>query len=76
MGQAQGHGGRAILGNGGGAARHSRVVGLLHAEGLVGMLAVLAVGGGQYEAPGNHIRLPAWWQRAVALLAGSVAVQT
>ena len=44
MGQAQGNGGRAILGNGGGTVRPPRVVGLLHTKGLVGVQAALAVG--------------------------------
>ena len=39
LGQAQGHGGRAILGNGGGATRHSRVAGLLRAKEFAGVQA-------------------------------------
>ena len=50
MGQAQANGGRAILG-GGSAARHSRVVGLLRAEGLVGVQAVLVVSGDSTKHP-------------------------
>ena len=51
MGQAQENGGRAILGNGGGAARHSRVARLLHAEDFVGVQAALAVGGDSAKHP-------------------------
>ena len=51
MGQAQGHGGRAVLGNGGGATRPSRVAGLLRAKGFAGVQAVLAVGGDSTKHP-------------------------
>ena len=50
-GQAQANGGRAILGNGGGAAWHSQCVGLLHAEGVVGVQAALVVGGDSTKHP-------------------------
>ena len=75
MGQRKRTAGRAILGKGGGATRRSRVAGLLHAKGFAGVQVVLSVDGGQYESPGHQIRLPTWWQCAVALLAGSLSVQ-
>ena len=51
MGQAHANAGRAVLGNGGGAARLSRVVGSLHATSYVGAQAALAVGGDSTKHP-------------------------
>ena len=75
-GPSAANGGRALLGNGGGAARHSRVVGLLHAEGLVGVQAVLVVGGDSTKHPEARFDCRLGYPRAVAWLAGSVSVQT
>ena len=54
VGQRRRTAGRAILGKGGGAARHSRVDGLLRATGFAGVQAALAVGGDSAKHP-EHI---------------------
>ena len=51
IGQAQANGGRAILGNGGSATRHSGAAGLLRAKSIAGVQAVLAVGGDSTKHP-------------------------